>query len=431
MGEKQLLPKKEMESVRQSLNDTHAELVIRGLLEDEAREKLKQAVTKEFGHVHRGDEEKINFIVQETVGTGVIEEIIKDESITDIGYNGKDLIIESNDRKIIYDGSTEISENYIIRLITKFANVNGKEFTPKTPIFDGKFMNIRINAIHSVNTVSGTTMSLRVVRPRLALQKKNFSSFAPDYIYNLFEAVVKLKTNIVISGETGTGKTELQKLLASFIPFKDRIVLIEDVAETFLKEMFPDKDIYSLVTSEGVSITKLVVAALRNNPRWILVSETRMEEAFEMIQAVISGHKIITTLHAVNARAIPDRLVNMSKMGYSVSEKSLEGQIRRYFDFGVHIERVEYRGKVIRYLAEIVEFNEEGDQTVFEQEFVNGKFLCKTKKISDELQRKLKNRGLETNFPENNTEERIATASGYITRIPVAKEVEKLVTTTP
>ncbi|WP_208443852.1 ATPase, T2SS/T4P/T4SS family, partial [Pantoea agglomerans] len=141
-------------------------------------------------------------------------------------------------------------------------------------------------------------MSLRVSRPRLALRKDNFIEFAPEFMYEFFEKFIKLRTNIVISGETGTGKTEFQKLLASFIDFKYKIVLIEDTAETFLKEMFPDKDILSWLTSADVTITDLIKAALRNNPRWILVTETRGKEAYEMIQAVLSGHHVVTSLHA-------------------------------------------------------------------------------------------------------------------------------------
>lgn len=389
-----------LKNVQETLIQSHAELIVKGLLDPKAREELKHVVIKEHSHVVKGDEELVNYIVQETVGTGIIEEIIRDETVTDIGYNGTDLIIESNDVKKKYTGSTKITEEYIVRIIQKFANANGKDFTPKNPILDGKFGNIRINAVHKKNSTAGTTMSLRVVRPRLALRKDNFTDFAPEYMYDFFEKFVELRTNIAISGETGTGKTEFQKLLASFIPFKHKIALIEDTAETFLKEMFPEKDILPWITSPDVTISDLVKAALRNNPRWILVSETRGEEAYEMIQAVLSGHHIITTLHAINARAIPKRFVNMAKMGYNVSEEALEQDIKRYFDFGVHINRIEYKGHVVRYLSEVIEFNEKGDTTIFKQRFVDGKFLCETGVISDSLKERLAEANISLNFPE-------------------------------
>lgn len=401
-----ILSEAQLEGLRNELILTHADLIVRGLLEDKAREELKEVVKEEHAHIVKNNQNLIDYIVQETVGTGIIEEIIKDETVTDIGYNGTELVIEGNDEKYIYRGSQEITDDYIVRIVQKFAAANEKDFTPKNPIFDGKFQNIRINAVHSSSTTSGTTMSLRIVRPKLALRKDNFTNFAPMYIYNFFENVIKFRTNSVISGETGTGKTELQKLLASFIPFKHKIVLIEDVAETFLKEMFPDKDILSWVTSEGISISKFVKTALRNNPRWILVSETRGEEAYEMIQAVLSGHNIITTLHAVNARAIPTRLVNMAKMGYQVSEESLEKDVRRYFDFGIHIERTEYNGEIIRYLSEIVEFNEDGDKTIFEQTFYDGVFKTQTYELSDTIKQRFLDKNITLDFPSNYKSER-------------------------
>lgn len=399
---KPLIKQAVLDNIQESLIQSHAELIVRGLIDNKARNDLKHVVVKEHQHVHHGDEEIINYIVSETVGTGIIEQLVKeDTSITDITYNGSDLIIEGNDKKEKYNGNVEITEDYIIRIIQKFANANGKDFTPKNPIFDGRFENIRINAVHRVNNVAGTSMSLRVVRPKLALTKENFRNFAPEFVLDLFEKLIQLRTNIVISGETGTGKTELQKLLSSFIHFDHKTILIEDTPETFLKEMFPEKDITSWVTSPSVTITHLVKAALRNNPRWILVSETRGEEAYQMYQGVLSGHHLITSLHAVNADSIPTRFVNMAKMGYQVEERQLEEDFKRYLDLGVHIKRVKYDGKVVRYLSEIVEFNVEGNIKVFQQKFKDGRFIVDTGDISDSLKERLDELSININYPTN------------------------------
>lgn len=410
----QYIPKTDLDHIRDNLIQTHAGLVIRGMADKGARQELERVIRREYKTQTGGRKELIAYIARETVGTGVIEDIMEnDESITDIGFNGSDLIVESNDKKIIYRDDS-IDENYIIRLVSKFAHANGRDFTGKDPVFDGTFENIRVNALYSTNTVAGVTMSLRVVRPRLALTKNTFLPFAPMYVYDLFEAVTLAKANMVISGETGTGKTELQKLLASFVPFSQRIVIIEDVAETFLKDMFPDKDIFSWITSPTVTITHLVKAALRNNPRWILVSETRGQEAYEMIQAVLSGHSIITTLHAVNARAIPKRLINMAKMGYEFSEEGLESDIRRYFDFGIHIVRTEYKGKTMRYLSEMVFYDNDGDQTVFKQDFVDGRFICQTSELPEEWKRRLMRQNL---IPETFKEYRAHDRQAHVERV--------------
>lgn len=399
----ELISTTEVEQIRKALIETHADLVVLGMLDNDVRAQLEKIVARDFKQATKGNPEVIAYVVRETIGTGVIEEILRDPKITDIAYNGTELVVETNDSKQVFDTEFEITDNYIIRLISKFANANNKELTAKNPIFDGRFQNVRINAVHSQNTApeSGTTMALRVVRPRLALTEKNFEGFAPMFMYDFFRAAVLTKSNIVISGTTGTGKTELHKLISRFIPFDDRIILIEDTPETFMKKMFPDKDIMSWVTSKAITITDLIKAGLRNHPTWLMVTETRGSEAYEMIQAVLSGHSIITSLHAINARAIPSRFVNMAKMGYQLSEEALLGDIHRYFHFGVHIKKTKFHGHVVRYLSEIVEFHPDGDKTIFKQRFVNGVFTFETFSLTDEFKDRMEEAMITLDFPEN------------------------------
>lgn len=403
-----LITSSEVENIRKSLIESHADLVVEGLFNPDIRARLESIVQKDYKNQTKGNPDVIAYVVRETIGTGVIEEILQDQNITDIGYNGKELIIETNDSKQRFDTNFQIDEGYIVRLVNKFANANNKEFTTKSPIFDGRFQNVRINAVHSQNTApeSGTTMSLRVVRPRLALTKDNFQGFAPMFMYDFFRAAALTKANMVISGTTGTGKTELHKLISGFIPFDDRIILIEDTPETFMKEMFPDKDVYSWVTSEMVPVTALIKAGLRNHPVWLMVTETRGQEAYEMIQAVLSGHSIITSLHAAEARAIPSRFVNMAKMGYQLSEESLKEDIRTYFNFGIHIKKVKYHGQVIRYLSEIIEFHPDEDKTVFKQRFVDGVFYFETFDVSQKFKNMMEEAMVEMDFPANFKSER-------------------------
>lgn len=403
-----LITDTELKHVRKALIGSHANLVVQGMLDKDVRSKLKKIIEEDYDHVTKGNEVVVDYIISETIGTGVIEDILNNPDITDIGYNGSQLIVETNDEKFEYDTNFDVTEDYIIRLINKFANTNNKEFTPKNPIFDGRFENVRINAVHSQNTApeSGTTMSLRVVRPKLVLGEHNFKGLAPMFMLDFFEAGARAQSNMVISGTTGTGKTELHKLISSYISFKDRILLIEDTPETFMKEMFYDKDVYSWLTTEELSVTDLIKAGLRNQPVWIMVTETRGQEAYEMIQAVLSGHSIITSLHAVDARAIPSRFVNMAKMGYEFSEESLTEDILRYFNFGIHLERTEYKGHVVRYLQEVVEFTPDGINTIFKQRFLDGKYMFETFELSDDFKEDLENVGHELNFPENFRSER-------------------------
>ncbi|EJR55464.1 hypothetical protein IK3_05669 [Bacillus toyonensis] len=396
---------KRLENIRNDLKNRHAELVIDALLKEEARQEIKRIIKKDYpAYFMDYDEDKVDdvieYVVSELVGTGVIERLIKDRpDITDISYNGSHLIVESSDYKEIYkDNEHQITEQYITRLIQKFAHAVGKEFTPKNPIFDGVYGSIRINAVHSQNTTGNSTMSLRIVRPKLALNEENFEMFAPKFIYEFFKIVMESRNSILISGETGTGKTELLKLLFSFVLFEHKAIMIEDVPETHVKPLFPAKDVLSWLTGNGVTVTDEIVAALRNNLRWLMISELRGKETYEMIQAVLSGHHVVTSLHSVDAETSPKRLVNMSKMGYQVDEKSLEEDIMRYFNFGFHIKRVVVKTtdtsgnqikRIIRYLAKIVEYSVEGCEMVFEQKYRNGKFTYSTGTLSEEFYDKL------------------------------------------
>ncbi|TKI85712.1 ATPase, T2SS/T4P/T4SS family [Bacillus mycoides] len=411
---------KSVETIRNDLKNSKAELVIDAMLIEEARLEIKKIIKNNYeAHFMDCDEngldEVYEYVVSEIVGTGVIERLIKERpDITDISYNGSHLIVESSDYKEIYKNADhQITEQYITRLIQKFAHAVGKEFTPKNPIFDGVYGSIRINAVHSQNTTGNSTMSLRIVRPKLALNENNFEMFAPKFIYDFFKVVIESRNNVLISGETGTGKTELLKLLFSFVRFEHKAIMIEDVPETHVKSLFPDKDVFSWLTGNGVSVTDEIIAGLRNNPRWIMISELRGREAYETIQAVLSGHHVLTSLHSVDAETSPKRLVNMSKIGYQVDEKSLEEDIMRYFNFGFHIKRIVVKtrdkegkliNRVIRYLAKIVEYSVEGCQMVFEQKYRNGKFTFSTGELSDEFYEKLAEVDLSYELPKHTDE---------------------------
>ncbi|PEU93951.1 MULTISPECIES: CpaF/VirB11 family protein [Bacillus] len=405
-----------VETIRNDLKNSKAELVIDAMLKEEARREIKNLIKNNYAaHFMDCDENRLDevyeYVVSEIVGTGVVERLIKERpDITDISYNGSHLIVESSDYKDIYkESDQQITEKYITRVIQKFAHAAGKEFAPKTPIFDGVYDSVRINAVHNQNTIGNSTMSLRIVRPKLVLHEGNFETFAPTFMLEFFRILMETRNNIVISGETGTGKTEFLKLLFSFIRFEHKAIIIEDVPETHVKKLFPDKDVYSWLTGNGVTVTDLIEAALRNNPRWIMISELRGMEAYEMIQAVFSGHHVVTSLHSVDAETSPKRLVNMSKMGYQFDEKSFEEDILRYFNFGCHIKRLVVKttkqgnvkiNRVIRYLAKVVEYSPEGSRMVFEQKYQNGKFTYSTGSLSDQFYEKLAENDITYKLPD-------------------------------
>ncbi|ODV47890.1 ATPase, T2SS/T4P/T4SS family [Bacillus subtilis] len=375
-----------LKGIADDIKESNPKLYLDAFTDEIARESLAKLIFSENDWL---DAEALDYVMQQLVGLGVIEEIIKDHDVTDISYNGTDLIVNTNNSgKYIFEKN--FSEDKVIKIIQKIANAVKKEFTQKNPILDAQLKTLRLNAVHKVSSPYGTTMALRVARPKLALTKNNFENFAPIYMYAFFEAVIKARANILIAGEVGTGKTEFQKLLMSFVPFDQKIVWIEDVREGHIKELFPEKDVHSYLTNEITSILDLTKAGLRNNSAWISVAEIRGFEALELLNAVLSGHNMVTTLHSVNAKAIPKRFSHMVKMGYdSVDEKDLINDIKTYINFGVHIKKTTINGKVKRYLSEVVEYRPDGDITIFKQTYTKKGFEIVCNPYSSEFENQL------------------------------------------
>ena len=389
----------EEKNIGDTLSASYANLVIKVSTEpdDASYNSLVDILTHSkdfvgFKSVH-GNEEGAKRFIDNYIGAGIIPKIQKEyPDVTDISWNGRFLTVATNNRKFVYarlgvpsdgqegvtkpDGSPLeiLSDDDIFKLVNRFANRLGKRFDDKNPKFDGFVDNFRISANDKSLTPEGYgyTMTLRISRASKALNRENFNNFAPISVLNLLNEIVKAHNNIIISGETGTGKTELLKLLLEPVPFRDKIIMIEDVAETHLAEIYPEKDIFDWLTSmtekydgsgeiSGISIETHVKSALRNQPNWLLVSETRGGEAADMFDSVLSGHNIITTLHAISNDAVPDRFVGMvvqSESGKNRPMEDLKNSFYRYMGFGIHIRRKFFPdGKLLRYMQELVHFS--------------------------------------------------------------------------
>jgi Flp pilus assembly CpaF family ATPase len=215
-----------------------------------------------------------------------------------------------------------------------------------------------------------------------------------------------------------THNTEVSKQLFSYVPPTDRIVTIEDVQELHLKTLYPEKDVFAWLTTPKVTIADEVKASLRCNPRWVVVSETRGAEAYEMLQAIMTGHNMVTTLHATNTAGIPRRFVGMCKSAADLDEELLTNDILENFDFGVHIKRLNYKGNTIRYLHELCEYGLDGKtRMLFKQEFRHGKFYVTCGgTVSPEFQTRMAEKSIEPfTFPNLNDK---------LTPKPILRQIE-------
>jgi len=217
--------------------------------------------------------------------------------------------------------------------------------------------------------------------------------------------------NIIVSGETGSGKTELVKYLASHTKENEKIITIEDTLELHLDKIYPNRDIVAMKTNNIASYTEVLVTCMRQNPKWILLSEVRSAEAVSAVRnSISSGHNILSTIHSDKASAIPHRMYSLMETELDVEQ--FLGTIYRYVQLGVHIKAYysqKYK-KFHREIDEITEFyiDEETNKPVYNviyQKLMNGKIIKKNP--SQHLINTLLAQNIElenTNF-ENNEED--------------------------
>lgn len=358
---------KEIVSALQKSEKT-SELLNKAFSNAKAREELKEEIIKAKPSLVNS-EEKIEYAVQQICGLGFLENILKDKTVTDIGYDGTKLFVVTNQAmKICKPDFVPVSD--IIKVISRISATMGREFTEKSSIVDAQLGYLRLNAVHKTRTVGGPTFAIRTTLPKMVLTKKNFNNrndkttFADDYMYDFFKACVHANCNIVLSGKTGSGKTEFFKLLGSLIHNDEIIGVIEGEPESHFKELNPDKVVFSYITGKDKTQTDFIRACLRDNVDWILITEVRGGDANEMMQAVLSGHGVILTLHARQAKTIPNRLVNMIQMDYkNINEQALLNNIYDNFQIGCQLRYTKVNGYKVRYLSEVVEFNPDGTST--------------------------------------------------------------------
>lgn len=358
--------------------------------------------------------EQLEKQIKSLLDSSFLKPYLKNESITDISFNGKVMKLQDN-IKGRYNADYQPNHDEVLRLGKKIADVQGKEFNDSEPILDTELDYYRVNFIHPSVSPSGCTFAIRVSRPRLAIGK--LSELANEDVEQLLNALIKADTNMIISGKTGAGKTELQKLLVGFIPDSKKITLIEDTMDSHIKELYPEKDINSWRTLtdsarvKKINYSDLIKAGLRNNPDWIIIAETRGSEAYNMLESALTDHSIITTIHAKQTEAIPSRLMSMIGQKYQLNELLLGKDIVNVLKIGIYMSMESTEEGIRRYIREIVEFTDFTERGVeytplykvkrtFDQETGTYKDQIITNPLSEETTSELIYKGLYHLVPE-------------------------------
>jgi len=273
-------------------------------------------------------------IQNEVMGLGPLEPLLADSSISDILVNGPFVVYVERRGKLELTNVRFTDDNHLLRIIEKIVSRIGRRVDESSPMVDARLPDgSRVNAIIAPLALDGPSLSIRRFSavPLGVEQLVDFGTMTPDMAM-MIGSMVRTKTNIIISGGTGSGKTTMLNLMSGFIPDDERIVTIEDAAELRLQQPHVVRLETRPPNIEGegeINQRALIKNSLRMRPDRVIVGEVRGAEVLDMLQAMNTGHEgSMATIHANTARDALTRLENMVAIsGLSMPVRPLRQQI--------------------------------------------------------------------------------------------------------
>ena len=291
---------------------------------------------------------------------GPFRSLLDNDDITDISYDNNGQIwirsLTQGSMRVEVEGATP---EFVEKLAFQCSNVMGTTFNNAKPFLDAESAELRMNFVHQSIATNGIALVIRKTPAKIRLEKDKLikEDYFTPAIHDFLIKCVEGHCNIMVAGETGSGKTEFVKYLASHTITNEKIITIEDTLELHLDKIYPQRDIVAMKTNNVASYSDVLVTCMRQNPKWILLSEVRSAEAVSAVRnSISSGHNILSTIHADKASAIPYRLYSLMETDLDVHQ--FLTTIYRYIQLGVHIKAFyskEY-GKFHRELDEVCEF---------------------------------------------------------------------------
>ena len=299
-------------------------------------------------------------ILDELLGLGPLEPLLKDPTISDIMVNSATKVFVERRGRIEEVGTRFASDQHLLRIIGKIVSNVGRRVDESSPMVDARLPDgSRINAIIPPLAIDGPCLSIRKFPPsRTSLDKLvEYGSMTEDCA-TMLKAVVASRRNVIVSGGTGSGKTTMLNALSASIGSHERVVTIEDSAELQLQQSHVVRLETRPANIEGrgeVNQRDLVKNALRMRPDRVILGEIRSGEAFDMLQAMNTGHDgSMTTLHANTPRDALSRLEQMIGMsGIDISPKSARAQIASAINVVLQLERLQDGTRRVTSVAEI------------------------------------------------------------------------------
>jgi pilus assembly protein CpaF len=297
----------------------------------------------------------------ELMGFGPIQGLIEDESVNDIVVNGPGTVFVERDGRLYTAPVRFLNDAHVIRVIQRILAPLGRRVDESTPMVDARLPDgSRVNAIIPPIALDGPCLSIRKFRkqPLSADDLLRYGTMSESQMLYLRERVEK-RTNLIVVGGTGSGKTTFLNLLSQWIPHDERIITVEDAAELRLShghvvrlETRPP----NLEGARAVSARDLVRNALRMRPDRIIVGEVRGDEVLDMLQAMNTGHDgSMTTIHANSTRDAVHRLELLAGFaGYTGSEITFRAQVASAIQLMVHVSRLKGGERRVMSVTEVL-----------------------------------------------------------------------------
>jgi pilus assembly protein CpaF len=365
------LHKKLLDLINLSALDTMSRPQVQAEIGDLVHEQLAQ---QKHALNQKERMQLVEDVLDELLGLGPLEPLLKDESITDILVNGHNLVFVERHGRLEESKVRFKDDRHLQRIIQKIVGAVGRRIDESSPYVDARLADgSRINAIIPPLAVDGALLSIRKFA-RIPINMAKLIEFGsiPAPVAEVLRAIVQARRNVLISGGTGSGKTTLLNAMSAYIDGTERIVTIEDSAELQLQQRHVARLETRPANIEGrgeVTQRDLVKNALRMRPDRIIVGEVRAGEAFDMLQAMNTGHDgSMTTVHANSARDALARIEQMIGMsGVDIPLRSARAQIASAINVVIQVSRLSDGRRKLMSLSELTGM--EGDVITMQEIF--------------------------------------------------------------
>jgi pilus assembly protein CpaF len=352
-----LIAKMDLEKLATVNNGKARQAVANLVLEIVAQDKVP---------LNAAEKEKIQTdLLDEIFGLGPLEPLLQDPGISDILVNRNDQVYIERSGVLQKTAVRFRDERHLLQIIDRIVSRVGRRVDESSPMVDARLPDgSRVNAVIPPLALDGSALSIRRfgTSPLMAEQLLELKSISPEML-QVLSAAVRARISILISGGTGAGKTTFLNMLSRYIPETERLISIEDAAELQLQQ----ENVVRLETRppnvEGqgaVRQRQLLINSLRMRPDRIIIGEVRGEEAFDMLQAMNTGHEgSMTTIHANSCRDALSRLESMVAMAnINLPERAVRQQMASAISIVVQISRMSDGSRRVTNVSEITGMDE-------------------------------------------------------------------------